>query len=193
MTGAVAVPPEGTLLPETYKVPRGMTRAALLAQMQAAQQKTVTALWPQRQKGLPVKTPQEAVILASIVERETGVAGERPLVAAAFINRLNKKMRLQSDPTIIYGLVGGKASWAGRSGAARSAARPPTTPTASTACRRRRSPIRDARRWLPCSIRPSAKCCILWPTAPAAMFVETLAEHNRNVRRWRQIEKQLRR
>ena len=108
LSGAAAIPAEGSLLPETYFVPRGHTRAALLTKMQAAQKRSLAQLWENRQPGLPLQTPQEAVVLASIVEMETGQAGERGQVAAVFVNRLRKHMRLQSDPTIIYGLVGGK-------------------------------------------------------------------------------------
>ena len=96
-------PPEGAILPETYFVERGMDRSALLARMMADRDKVLADLWAKRAANLPVKTPEEAVILASIVEKETGVASERPRVAAVFTNRLNKGMRLQSDPTIIYG------------------------------------------------------------------------------------------
>lgn len=105
LTGPVPeVPPEGAILPETYHVERGMDRSALLARMMADRDKVLADLWAKRAENLPVKTPQEALILASIVEKETGLAQERPQVAAVFTNRLNKGMRLQSDPTIIYGV-----------------------------------------------------------------------------------------
>ncbi|MEX1153755.1 endolytic transglycosylase MltG, partial [Parvibaculum sp.] len=103
-------PPEGVLLPETYSFTRGTTRAELVALMQKAASDLMVELWPGRAENLPVKTPMEAIILASIVEKETGVASERPRVAAVFVNRLRKSMRLQSDPTIIYGLIGGKGA-----------------------------------------------------------------------------------
>lgn len=103
-----AIPPEGSLLPETYNFTRGTTRAELIDRMSKAQSKLVEELWSKRQDGLPLRTAQEAITLASIVEKETGIQTERPRVAAVFINRLRKPMRLQSDPTIIYGLVGGK-------------------------------------------------------------------------------------
>jgi len=103
-------PPEGSLLPETYSFTRGTTRAEMVGLMQKAASDLMAELWPARAEGLPVKTPEEAIILASIVEKETGVASERPRVAAVFINRLRKPMRLQSDPTIIYGLVGGQGA-----------------------------------------------------------------------------------
>ena len=106
----VDLPKEGALLPETYKFPRGYPRARLLAKMQEDQRKTLDAIWAKRSPDLPLRTPYELVTLASIVEKETGKDEERPRVAAVFVNRLRKGMRLQSDPTIIYGLVGGKAT-----------------------------------------------------------------------------------
>ncbi|MDP3738205.1 MAG: endolytic transglycosylase MltG [Hyphomonadaceae bacterium] len=101
-------PAEGVLLPDTYMVQRGETRAAVLDRMVKAQQNLVAELWPTRQDGLPFKTQQEAIILASIVEKETGNASERPEVAAVFVNRLRRGMRLESDPTIIYGITKGE-------------------------------------------------------------------------------------
>lgn len=102
------VPEEGALLPETYLFERGTDRAELLVRMAAAKQTLLQELWPKRAKNLPLATPYQAQILASIVEKETGVPQERPRVAAVFINRLRKPMRLQSDPTVIYGVTGGK-------------------------------------------------------------------------------------
>jgi UPF0755 protein len=111
LAGDVAdLPKEGALLPETYKFPRGYPRARLIAKMQEDQRKTLEAIWSKRAPDLPLRTPYELVTLASIVEKETGKVEERPRVAAVFVNRLRKGMRLQSDPTIIYGLVGGKAT-----------------------------------------------------------------------------------
>ncbi|HVZ99776.1 MAG TPA: endolytic transglycosylase MltG [Caulobacterales bacterium] len=97
-------PAEGAILPETYQVTRGMTREALVAQMRQARDGVLANAWAHRADNLPISTPEEAMILASIVERETGVDGERPRVAAVFINRLRRHMALQSDPTIIYGV-----------------------------------------------------------------------------------------
>lgn len=111
LVGEVAqVPPEGTLLPDTYKVSRGMSRQELIDRMQTEHQKLMAVLWEKRQKNLPVRTPEQAMVLASIIEKETGRADEREKVAAVFVNRLRAKMRLQSDPTIIYGLVAGQGS-----------------------------------------------------------------------------------
>jgi UPF0755 protein len=102
------IPAEGSLLPETYAFTRGDTRADIVARMAEAMDKTMAELWPKRAKDLPIATPEEAIILASIVEKETGLAAERPRVAAVFVNRLRLGMPLQSDPTIIYFLTGGK-------------------------------------------------------------------------------------
>jgi len=104
------IPREGTLLPETYKFTRGMTREQIIQRMQQAHRRVLQEVWEHRMPDLPVKTPEQLVTLASIVEKETGRPDERTRVAAVFVNRLKNKMRLQSDPTIIYGLTGGKSS-----------------------------------------------------------------------------------
>lgn len=109
LTGDIAtVPPEGSLLPETYKFTRGDTRQSLLTRMQAEHARVVADVWARRAADLPVETPEQLVVLASIVEKETALADERTRVAAVFINRLRLNMRLQSDPTVIYGLFEGK-------------------------------------------------------------------------------------
>src|SRR6201999_3823390 len=104
------IPREGTLLPETYKFPRGTTRDQVIARMQQAQKRLVAEVWEHRNPDIPVKTPEQLITLASIIEKETGKADERSRVAAVYVNRLRQKMKLQSDPTIIYGLVGGKGT-----------------------------------------------------------------------------------
>lgn len=104
------VPREGTLLPETYKVTRGVSRQNILNRMEQASRRIIQEVWERRTSDLPLKGPEELVTLASIIEKETGRPDERTRVAAVFVNRLKQKMRLQSDPTIIYGLVGGKGS-----------------------------------------------------------------------------------
>jgi UPF0755 protein len=111
LTGQIKeIPREGTLLPETYKYTRGMTRDQIIQRMQQAHKRVLQEVWDHRMGDLPVKTPEQLVTLASIVEKETGRPDERSRVAAVFINRLKARMRLQSDPTIIYGLTGGKGS-----------------------------------------------------------------------------------
>ncbi|MGB6636029.1 MAG: endolytic transglycosylase MltG [Bradyrhizobium sp.] len=104
------IPREGTLLPETYKFPRGTPREQVIARMQQAQKRVLADIWERRNPDIPIRTPEQLVTLASIVEKETGKADERSRVAAVFVNRLRQKIKLQSDPTIIYGLVGGKGT-----------------------------------------------------------------------------------
>jgi UPF0755 protein len=104
------IPPEGTLLPETYKFTRGASRAAIIKRMQESERRVLKEVWAHRSPDLPIKTPEELVTLASLIEKETGRPDERTRVAAVFVNRLKNNMRLQSDPTIIYGLTGGKGS-----------------------------------------------------------------------------------
>jgi UPF0755 protein len=110
-TGSVhEIPREGTLLPETYKFPRGTSRDQVIQRMQREQKRVVAEIWERRSPDVLVKTPDQLVTLASIVEKETGKPDERSRVAAVFVNRLKQKIKLQSDPTIIYGLVGGKGT-----------------------------------------------------------------------------------
>jgi len=104
------IPREGTLLPETYKFPRGTPREQVIARMQQTQKRVLAEIWERRSADLPIKTPEQLLTLASIIEKETGKADERSRVAAVFVNRLRQKIKLQSDPTIIYGLVGGKGT-----------------------------------------------------------------------------------
>jgi UPF0755 protein len=104
------IPKEGTLLPETYNFPRGTTREQAIQRMQQSHRRVLQEIWERRNQEVPVKTPEALVTLASIVEKETGRPDERSRVAAVFVNRLRQRMKLQSDPTIIYGLVGGKGT-----------------------------------------------------------------------------------
>src|SRR6202167_715742 len=104
------IPREGTLLPETYKFPRGTTRDQVIQRMQQTQKRVLAEIWERRNPDIPIKTPEQLTTLASIVEKETGKADERSRVASVFVNRLRQKIKLQSDPTIIYGLVGGKGT-----------------------------------------------------------------------------------
>lgn len=108
LTGDVPVPAEGSVLPDSYDFERGESRKAVLARMQAAMKRELDALWAKRAPGIAVKTPQEAVVLASIVEKETGKPAERKLVAGLYSNRLRQGMLLQADPTIIYPITKGK-------------------------------------------------------------------------------------
>ncbi len=108
LTGEIPVPAEGSVLPESYDFERGESRAAVLARMQQAMQKTIGELWPKRAKDIAVSTPQEAITLAAIVEKETGKPAERKMVAGLYSNRVKQGMLLQADPTIIYPITKGK-------------------------------------------------------------------------------------
>ncbi len=111
LTGNIReIPHEGSMLPESYRFPRGTPRDQVVQRMQQTQKRVVQEVWDHRAPDLPLRTPDQLVTLASIVEKETGRADERSRIAAVFVNRLKQHMKLQSDPTIIYGLVGGKGT-----------------------------------------------------------------------------------
>jgi UPF0755 protein len=182
-------PKEGALLPETYKVTRGFQRSKLLSKMQDDLKKLVDQIWARRRPDLPIRTPYELVTLASIVEKETGKAEERPMVAAVYVNRLRKKMRLQSDPTIIYGLVGGKATL-GRP-ILRSEIEKYTPYNTYAVEGLPPGPIANpGRASLEAAANP-AKTNDLYFVADGTgghTFAQTLEQHNRNVQHWREIE-----
>ncbi len=192
LEGAVdSVPPEGSLLPETYHYARGDDRGELVARMGRARDELLSELWPRRAPNLPVATPEEAVVLASIVEKETGIAGERPQVASVFVNRLRKGMRLQSDPTVVYGLTGGTGPL-GRALTRKDLQAPspyntylnPGLPPGPIA-----NPGRAA---LEAVLNP-AQTPFLYFVADGSgghAFAKTLAEHNRNVAKWRKLQMQ---
>ncbi len=191
LTGEVREPPpEGSLLPDTYKFERGMTRQQLVASMQAAQRQALNQIWSRRAPDLPVKSPQELVILASIVEKETGRADERTRVAGVFVNRLNKRMRLQSDPTIVYGIVGGKGTL-GR-GILRSEIDRPTPYNTYTIDGLPPGPIANPGRAAMEAVANPSRTKDLFFVADGTgghTFAETYEQHQRNVARWRQIER----
>ncbi|BCJ90849.1 hypothetical protein IZ6_15840 [Terrihabitans soli] len=191
LTGTVReVPPEGTLLPETYKVQRGTERQALLDRMAKDQTKLLNEIWAKRNQSVPVKSPIELVTLASIVEKETGIASERPRVASVFVNRLNKKMRLQSDPTIIYGLVQG-AGTLGRP-ILRSEITKPTPYNTYVIPALPPGPIANpGRASLEAAANPMKTNDVYFVADGSGghAFASTLAEHNANVTRWRALDK----
>jgi UPF0755 protein len=185
----ITVPPEGTLLPETYKFSRGMNRQQLLDRMMQDHARVVKELWARRVAGLPIQSPAEMVVLASIVEKETGKADERSRVARVFLNRLDKKMRLQSDPTIIYGLVGGKGSL-GRA-ITRSDIESQTPYNTYVIPALPPAPIGNpGRAALEAVINPSQtkELYFVADGTGGHVFAETYEQHQRNVVRWRQIE-----
>jgi UPF0755 protein len=191
LTGEITeVPREGTLLPDTYKFERGMTRQQLVNAMQSAHRQSLNQVWQRRAPDLPVKTPQELVILASIVEKETGRADERTRVAGVFINRLVKRMRLQSDPTIVYGLVGGKGTL-GR-GILRSEIEQATPYNTYVIDGLPPSPIANPGRAALEAVANPSRTKELYFVADGSgghVFAETYEQHLKNVARWRQTEK----
>jgi len=188
LSGVAPVPPEGTILPETYEVTRGEDRAAVLNRMTADHDRLLAQLWSQRAQGLPITTPDEAVILASIVEKETGVASERPMVARVFINRLEQGMRLQSDPTIIYGITRGRPL--GR-GILQSELVAPTPYNTYVIDRLPPTPIANPGRAALAAVLSPPPGDWLYFVADGTgghAFAKTLEEHTANVARWREIE-----
>ena len=190
LVGNVTAPAEGSILPETYEVERGTDRAVVLHRMMAARDRLLAQLWPDRRAGLPFKTPEDAVNLASIVEKETGLADERPRVAAVFVNRLDKGIPLASDPTIVYGITGGTPLGHGirQSELASTTAYntyhftglPPT-------------PICNPGRASIAAVLDPAHTDDLYFVANGTgghSFAATMQEHERNVERWRAVERQ---
>ncbi len=183
------VPKEGALLPETYKVTRGTTRSDLLIKMQEDERKMVEQIWMRRSPDLPLRSPYELVTLASIVEKETGKADERPRVAGVFVNRLRKHMRLQSDPTIVYGLVGGQGTL-GHS-ITRSELDKKTTYNTYQIDGLPPGPIANPGRAALEAVANPSRTGDLYFVADGTgghAFADSVEEHNKNVLRWRQIE-----
>jgi UPF0755 protein len=183
------LPPEGSLAPNTYQVLRGENRAQVIARMQAAQTKLLEEAWAARDPEVPLKSAEDALILASIVEKETGVAEERGLVASVFVNRLRQGMRLQTDPTVIYGITLGKGPL-GR-GLTRSELRKPTPYNTYVIQGLPPTPIANpGKAAIEATLNPpeSRYRFFVADGTGGHAFAETLTEHNLNVRRWRQIE-----
>jgi len=189
LTGSAATPPEGAVLPETYEVQRGEDRAAVLQRMMDDRDKLLNELWANRQSGLPFQTKEEAVTLASIVEKETGLASERPKVAAVFVNRLRTGMRLGSDPTIIYGISRGRPL--GR-GIRLSELQRPTPYNTYLIEGLPPTPIANPGRAALAAVLNPPKTGDLYFVADGTgghVFASTLEQHNANVAKWRQIER----
>ena len=182
---------EGMLLPETYHYSRGDGRADLVARMGDAMDAVLAELWDTRATDLPLDTPEEALILASIVEKETAVAGERAQVAGVFVNRLRRGMRLQSDPTVVYGLTNGNGPLG----------RPLTRSDLATVHpyntyvidRLPPAPIANpGRASIEAVLNPAATDALYFVADGSGghAFAETLEEHNRNVARWRRVQRE---
>jgi UPF0755 protein len=190
LTGEIAgIPPEGSLAPAGYDFQKGDTRESLLARMREQQERILAEAWESRAPDLPIETPEELLILASIVEKETGVAEERAEVAAVFVNRLRLGMRLQTDPTVIYGITEGQGSLGrGIRASELAAATPyntyviqglPPTPIAN--------PGRAA---IEAAANPAISEYLYFVADGTGghAFATTLEEHNANVVQWRRIE-----
>jgi len=190
LTGLAVSPLEGSILPETYEVRRGEDRVAVLARMREAQTRLLAQLWPHRQPGLPFATPEQAVTLASIVEKETALPAERPRIAAVYINRLRAGMRLESDPTTIYGISRGRPLGRGITRSELLAATPYNTyqvaglpPT----------PIANPGKAAIAAVLDPPKTDELFFVANGQgghAFASSFAEHQKNVAHWRAIERQ---
>lgn len=184
-----AVPEEGTLAPDSYEVRAGDSRAGVLERMAGAQEVILAAAWEGRAEDLPLKDPQEVLILASIIEKETGVPDERREVASVFVNRLNRGMRLQTDPTVIYGITEGQGVL-GR-GIRRSELDRKTPWNTYAIDGLPPTPIANpGRASIAAAVDPADTDYVYFVADGTGghAFAETLAEHNRNVARWREIE-----
>ena len=184
------LPPEGTLLPETYFFNRGDTRAELVARMRKAGAEALEQAWASRAPDLPLKDEQEALVLASIIEKETGVAAERPRVAGVFINRLRMGMRLQSDPTAIYPL----SNFTGNLGRelTRRDLESPSPYNTYTASGLPPGPIANpSLASIKAAVNPDVHDFIYFVADGSGghAFARTLGEHNANVVRWRRLQR----
>ena len=192
LTGEIdEIPPEGSLLPNTYAFSRGATRQSVIDRMKAAQDAALAEIWERRIDELPIDSPEELVTLASIVEKETARADERTRVAAVFINRLNRGMPLQSDPTILYGVFAGEA-WMEPRPIYRSQLQDRSNPYNTYHIPALPpGPIANPGRASMEAVANPSRTDDLFFVADGTgghAFAETYDEHNRNVQRWRQIE-----
>ncbi len=186
-----SVPAEGNLAPDSYEVTRGATRESVLERMEIRQMAILDEVWAQRAGGLPLNSPQEALILASIIEKETGVGSERGLVSSVFINRLNRGMRLQTDPTVIYGITLGKGSL-GR-GLRVSELRGKTPYNTYQIDGLPPTPIANpGRASIEAALNPEDSEFIFFVADGTGghAFATNLNDHNANVAKWRKIERE---
>ncbi|WHZ37071.1 endolytic transglycosylase MltG [Sagittula sp. MA-2] len=194
LEGEVEVPEEGSLAPDSYEIGVGDTRASVIERMRQAQELILAEEWSNREEGLPLNSPEEALILASIIEKETGNAEERGLVASVFVNRLEKGIRLQTDPTVIYGVTEGKGIL-GR-GLRQSELRESTPWNTYVIDGLPPTPIANpGRASIEAALNPSSSDYVYFVAktldpADGHVFAETLDEHNRNVAAYRALEVQ---
>jgi UPF0755 protein len=191
LSGEAEVPAEGMLAPESYEVTPGTARGDVLARMAELQAQRLAEAWANRDEGLPIETPEEALILASIIEKETGIAAERGTVASVFVNRLREGMRLQTDPTVIYGVTEGRGVL-GR-GLRQSELRRETPWNTYVVTGLPPTPIANpGLESLRAAVSPEETDLLFFVADGTGghAFARTLAEHNENVARWREIERQ---
>ncbi|WP_108860350.1 endolytic transglycosylase MltG [Ruegeria sp. Alg231-54] len=190
LTGEIAeIPAEGMLAPDSYDLALGDDRTAVLQAMQDKQQLRINAVWENRQGDLPISSPEEMLILASIIEKETGVPNERGQVASVFVNRLEQGMKLQTDPTVIYGVTKGQGTL-GR-GLRRSELRRATPWNTYVIDGLPPTPIANpGLASLEAAVAPEETNFVFFVADGTGghAFAETLQEHNRNVAKWREIE-----
>ncbi len=190
LTGEVAeLPAEGMLAPDSYEVAPGADRNVILEEMKEKQKLRIDAAWEKRQDGLPLNSPEEMLILASIIEKETGLPEERGQVASVFVNRLNQGMKLQTDPTVIYGVTKGQGTL-GR-GLRRSELRRVTPWNTYVIDGLPPTPIANpGLASLEAAVAPDDTGYVFFVADGTGghAFAETLEEHNRNVAKWREIE-----
>ncbi len=187
------IPPEGSLAPNTYSISKGDTRVSLIRRMTLAQHKIITEAWELRAPDLPITTPDEALTLASIIEKETGVNSERELVSSVFINRLNRGMKLETDPTVIYGVTKGKGNL-GR-GLRQSELRKKTAWNTYVIEGLPVTPIANpGKAAIEAALNPAETNYVFFVADGTGghAFAETIGQHNKNVRAWRKIEAQRR-
>lgn len=192
LDGDVAeLPEEGSLAPDSYEVRAGSKLAAVIAEMQSRQKAILAEAWANRADDLPFDTPEEMLVLASIIEKETGVAEERGKVASVFVNRLNEGMRLQTDPTVIYGITKGQGVL-GR-GLRQSELRRETPYNTYVINGLPPGPIANpGAAAIRAAVNPEDTDFLFFVADGTGghAFARTLAEHNANVAKWRQIEAQ---
>lgn len=193
LIGEVAsVPAEGILAPDTYRFAKGMTRQEIVDWMKAEQRKILAEHWKGRQAGLPYQTAEQALVMASVIEKETGKEDERERVAAVFVNRLRRNMRLQSDPTIIYGIVGGQGPL-GRS-ITRSDIDQKTTHNTYQIDGLPPTPIcNPGRLAIKAALNPAETNEVYFVADGSGghVFSQTLKDHNLAVGNWRKVEKDI--
>ncbi|SDQ95141.1 endolytic transglycosylase MltG [Pseudovibrio sp. Tun.PSC04-5.I4] len=196
LTGEISsIPAEGSLLPETYTFTRGTTRTRIIEQMQKAMTQSIARIWEKRSQGLPIDSPEDLVVLASIVEKETSKLDEHSRVASVFVNRLRKGMPLQSDPTILYGLFGGDAWTTDRSAITRSMLKAKNPYNTYQIKALPPGPIGNPSVAALEAVANPARTKDLYFVADGTgghAFATSYKQHQRNVANWRKIEKELR-